>query len=527
MDRVWKYIPLFVFVSLSLLLEAGCGDDTLLQPGSGNGTVFINGYPDQPSCPWQLTMPGGLVLHGLGDSTLVDMPEGGYSISWGSVDEFHPPNPNPYQQWLHYPLAITFTGIYTPVEYHYPHVPWVEAGHAGTPGQVEVRWLWYLSNEHPTDHYEIACRFDGPVTTENFESSPVLKNTTHQSNLIRYTEVLDPADGLIPGMELWIGVRAVDADGWTTHIVESPRLVVSSAWWAQGVVHDHQGEPLVGVIILCDQDAGPVISQADGSYLLGPLVDQLPITFSADASQVVPFSGTSRWFDFEGTPQEFAGVTHYDFVMIPAFELDPECHSYNGDFLEFFRNLTKTDAPGLYRQNQEFSSWSQYPVKVFVPEFVRDDNVDFGAASRYGIDIWNQALGAQILVADGVTEAEADVVFYFDNLGGLANGVTSLAEPLGFTSHLGYIIPERINVGINNVILPNLQRVRETALHEMGHALGIYRHVQGCTQAGYLMSLTSAGCLDEGNENAIHEDEIRAMNLIYRLPRWMDMAGFH
>ncbi len=527
MGRAWKCFFLFVVGSLVFFQWAGCGDDTLLEPGSGKGTIFVNGYPDEPSCPWQLTMPGGLVLHGLGDSTLVDMPEGGYSISWGSVDEFHGPQPNPYQQWLHYPLAVTFTGIYTPVEYHYPHVPWVEAGHANTPGQVEVRWLWYLSNEHPTDHYEIACRFDGQVTTENFDDSPILKFETHLGNLVRYTHILDETDGLQPGNHIWIGVRAVDADGWSTHIVESPELFVSGAWWAEGVVYDHRGEPLAGVIIDCDQDAGSVISQSDGSYIMGPLVDQLSVTFSVDASHLEPFPETSRWFDFDGTPQEFTGQNRFDFVMIPAFELDPECSSYNGEFLEFFRYLTKTDGPGLYRQNQLFSSWMDYPVKVFVPEYIRADNVDFGAASRYGIDIWNQALGAEILVAEGVTEAEADVVFYFDDLGGLANGVTSLAEPLGFTSHLGYIVPERINVGINNEILPSLRRVRETALHEMGHALGIYRHVQGCTQAGYLMSLTSAGCLEDGNENAIHRDEIRAINLIYNLPRWMDMSGFH
>ena len=214
-------------------------------------------------------------------------------------------------------------------------------------------------------------------------------------------------------------------------------------------------------------------------------------------------------------------------MVMPRFGMDPICDSYGGDFLTYLRYMTKTAVPALQWPNQLLCSWEEYPVKVHIPDYLRPDGVDFGANSRLGISIWNQAVGQEILVFDGVGEEEADVVFAFYDLGATANGVTSLTEPLGYDGPLGFITPEKITVGINILVLPTDQRVQETSLHEMGHALGLYRHVQACSQVGYLMALTSAGVLDDGPGNAVHIDEIRAMMIIRNLPRWVDLSGFH
>lgn len=516
-------LPLFMFCCLT-----GCGgENSLVQPGSGDGLVFINSYPDDPGFPWRLTMPGGLVLTGQGDSTLVDMPEGGYSINWGPVDQWYLPYPNPYHLQLEYPLAITFTGIYTPFSYNYPRVPGVEVRHGQEPGQIEVNWLWYLSADHATHHYEVGMNTSGPVTDENWLDSNAISQQLHDSNRVGYTEVFGEADGLVPGQEAWFGVRAVDSDGWTTNVVESPSLIVSSAWWATGMVTDIFGLPLTGVVVGSEQVEGPVITGSDGAYTLGPLLDQEDVVIWSDAGGLDPLPSTDGWYNFRSPAIRSQGDSQLDIMVIPRFGMDSTCSTYEGDFLNYLRYMTKTNTPSLERPNQLLCSWLDYPVKVYVPDHVRPDGVDFGENCRQGIALWNLAVGQEILISTGVAESEADVVFSFSDLGSMINGVTSLAEPQGFEGYLGYVVPERIDVGINNVVLPTDQRVQETCLHEMGHALGLYRHVQFCTQAGYLMSITSAGVLDDGPENAVHQDEVRAMQIIRSLPRWMDLSGFH
>ncbi len=64
-------------------------------------------------------------------------------------------------------------------------------------------------------------------------------------------------------------------------------------------------------------------------------------------------------------------------------------------------------------------------------------------------------------------------------------------------------------------------------MHELGHAMGLYEHVDVIPPGEtYLMALSSAGALDEGPENAVHVDEKRMLNAIRFLPQGVDMAGF-
>jgi hypothetical protein len=64
------------------------------------GTVLIDPNPDSILAPWQLESDAGLIYSGAGDSTLVDVPMGTYTLTWGEVEGFETPSPNPVSQLL-------------------------------------------------------------------------------------------------------------------------------------------------------------------------------------------------------------------------------------------------------------------------------------------------------------------------------------------------------------------------------------------------------------------------------------------
>ena len=50
------------------------------------GTIQIDPNPDEINAPWELVFTDGATFTGAGDSLLVDMPLGEYTLTWGEVD---------------------------------------------------------------------------------------------------------------------------------------------------------------------------------------------------------------------------------------------------------------------------------------------------------------------------------------------------------------------------------------------------------------------------------------------------------
>lgn len=64
------------------------------------GTIVIDPNPDSISAPWQLVSDTGTTWTGNGDSTLADLPLGTYTLTWGDVQGYRAPSPNPVVQTL-------------------------------------------------------------------------------------------------------------------------------------------------------------------------------------------------------------------------------------------------------------------------------------------------------------------------------------------------------------------------------------------------------------------------------------------
>ena len=72
------------------------------------GTIEIDPNPDSIHAPWRLESDTGLIHTGSGDSTLVDIPTGLYTLTWGDVEGFETPSPNPVSQLLEAGAAAVF-----------------------------------------------------------------------------------------------------------------------------------------------------------------------------------------------------------------------------------------------------------------------------------------------------------------------------------------------------------------------------------------------------------------------------------
>ena len=411
-----------------------------------------------------------------------------------------------------------------------PPVTDISIQNGDEPMDVVVSWVWINQSAFPVTEYLIASSYDGPVTSDNWDEADFLGAYAHVNGQAGYSTTFTAEDdGMLPATTIWFGLRGRDNRGQMSPIVEIYRHTISFAWWIEGTVYDSNLDPLPEVIIDYGCGSCRVNSDGEGHYQIGPFLDVEEVNFYT-LSRNVDFPGQplTSWYDLEVGPLVYSEVDNtHDIYLINRFGTDDLCLTYDDDFLAFFRQMTKTDITTALRADYRLYKWDEYPVKVHIPEYVRpDDDVDFGENSRLGMSYWNLVMGEDYLV-EVATPEEADVLFFFEDLGSGANGRTELAAPqLPYFYRLSDVIPERINVRINNDILPNDQRVQETALHELGHALGLYQHVDGCSDRPYLMNITSAGALDDGPENAVHLDEIRMLHAIRYLPQGIDMASF-
>ncbi len=111
---------LLFLLSLIVLLFvwAGCSDDESTGPvdpgGTGNlsGLVTVRCFPTTLDIPWTLSTPDGTQVYGENSQVLEDMPSGQYQISWGAINGWRMPYPDPDYRELTSTGTLDFPGIY-------------------------------------------------------------------------------------------------------------------------------------------------------------------------------------------------------------------------------------------------------------------------------------------------------------------------------------------------------------------------------------------------------------------------------
>ncbi|RKZ10229.1 hypothetical protein DRQ53_03110 [bacterium] len=101
---VWGEVEGFVtpaWMQLPLTADQTLQFDGIYESlGGDTGTVYIDPDPDELLAPWTLESDQGDLFTGAGDSTLTDLQLGIYTLTWGEVEGFDTPEPNPVTQTL-------------------------------------------------------------------------------------------------------------------------------------------------------------------------------------------------------------------------------------------------------------------------------------------------------------------------------------------------------------------------------------------------------------------------------------------
>ncbi len=493
--------------------------DAVFKPDySQMGTVVITSYPTNLNISWSLQGPGK-IWSGSRAATIEHVVPGHYSLTWGEIAGWSPATEPVTEQFLEPNQALSFTATFCSDE---PlAVPNVEVHPGLEPGQVVVSWQRLLSSRYPVQAYLVATDTSGPLTEEDWDQADLLARQDAEPDREDYALTFSTADdGLVPGVPNWFAVRALTSTGQLSPVDGQWSVIPTIATTIDGRVQDQAGSPVAGITVEAIVADGPPLrarTDASGTFYFPAVLNNVNVSLRTLTSEDTPGS----WFDYYLYRPAGVPLTGLVLPLLVQHPLDDRCNLSAPDFLTYLRAMTKTVHPTTNRPNTNLYKWDHWPLTVYLPADDTPVEVDFQAQSRWALEIWNTTM-PEIYFTETTDPEAADVVFLYSDRY-TANGQVSVLEPAGGYV-IGDIIPRKMEVFLHNS-MDSDQRVAEVALHELGHAIGIADHSL-CSQAGYLMYITSAGALDNGPEHAIHPDEQALVEAIRHLPQGLDMNGF-
>jgi hypothetical protein len=385
------------------------------------------------------------------------------------------------------------------------------------PGEVTARWLEVAESSFAIEEYVVAISYDGPINVNNWDSV-VIKDTVPDDGSLQFQRTYP----LTYGVNVWFAVRARDVTGQLSAITRGYGHSVTYPWSLSLTVLDDELAPAPQVILkwIANGVESSGNTPASGFLEIGPFrnIDSISLE-----TQINNGSEIGDFYDFVDPEISVTDGTDLTITLMGRFGMDTGCLAgFNGDFLKYFRYMTSTDRESTLRPNYFLLKWESFPVRVYVPEFVDEFGMDLAAVVADGVAGWNNVMGeAYFELVDRI--AEADIYFEFPDLPNQI-GLVTLMEPSDEDYSIGSVIPEKMRVEIDS----GTDRVRRVAvmvvMHELGHTLGIARHVP-CQDPPYLMYISVATDLDD-EHGGIHPDEQNMARMLRYLPQAMDMSLF-
>ena len=386
------------------------------------------------------------------------------------------------------------------------------------PNELLVRWWGVADGVFPLADYTVLFSADGPITPETAGQAHQAGPVAHLGRGEVHTCWITGAAGLELGGDLWLALRSRDGVGQVSEDFYNIHETTVANWTVTGRVLDSEGQPLSGALVQGTRSGHQTWTDSQGWFELGPQSPGLPEPILVSGEAGSPFYAFRSDTLGPYTPLE------HTMVLPTRLGAAPGCLESQGDFLTYLRHMTRTSLTTVLRPEHRLYRWDEYPLRAYIPPLVNEQGIDYQEAARWSLALWNAQAGGEPLFTETTDPEQAQLVWDFVLDGNLANGQVVMLEPRDQPYSMGDAIPQRMRVYIS----PELeveQRVRETMLHELGHALGLYRHSQ-CSNMGYLMYVTAGGALDDGPEHAIHQDELNAVRTIRALPQGVNMAGY-
>ncbi len=522
----WGGVAGFVVPGGIILLELQEGATYNLQglyrtENTPAGDVIIDAEPDSLLAGWTLTGPDKTVRSGRGDASLYGLPAGTYQLDWSPDDRWALPLPAGSHADLESYDTLVFQGHYR--SYDPLPIEGLEVQLGPAEGEVDISWNSLDNVTIPIESYLMLATPVQEVAAPAWEEAIVLGSVVARGPGEVYREAVGLEAGLLPGVSYWFTVRGLDGQGRLTPVRDKVVLAMGGGHWVSGTLTDAQGRPLAGIPVQIDYTGlgeGPevLVTATDGTFRGRALSSAAEVSVTTRSRDAVP----GQWYDFSTGPLHDGQWEDLSLGLIPRRGVDPDCPQYGGSFLTYLRAMTNTDLPTNQRPDTRLNKWDHYPLSVYIPDYVNEHGFDMRALCATAPATWNTDMGeAYFTITDD--SLAADVVFRFGLDNPQFNGEVFVLLPQG-NHYIGDLIPEKMEVYIA-ADMSIAQRVREVALHELGHVLGCASHSL-CYEAGYLMYVSSAGALDNGPLNAIHPDEKALIQCVRYLPQGVDMAGY-